>query len=155
MANYLFPYKYKKIGYFLFFVGIILYFLDSVFNYELNINMFKIYDSKFLNSSAWFELSSDNILNEICIFLLFVGSMFSLFSKEIIEDEFITKIRLESLVLGIYLNILILLLLTFTIFGTFFLTIFIYSVFTYLIFAFIIFHYKLYQYKKMEINNEE
>lgn len=154
MVNYLFPYKYKKVGYFLFLIGTSLFFLDSLFNQQLNMIIFKIYDSKFLSSESWFEWSNDNILNELSIFFLFIGSMLSLFSREIVEDEFITKIRLESLVLGIYINIIILLLLNLIIFGTFFLTIILYSVFTYLVFAFIIFHYKLYIYKK-ELNNEE
>lgn len=154
MVNYLFPNKYKKLGYILFVSGVILYLLERFFDIKLETTIFKMYNDRFLGSTTWFDWSIDDISNELAIILLLLGSIFSLFSKEQVEDEFITKIRLESLVLGIYLNIGILIATTLTIYGTFYLSAIIYSVFTYLIFSFIIFHYKLYQNKK-EINNEK
>lgn len=154
MVNYLFPNKYKKLGYILFVSGVILYLLERFFDIKLETTIFKVYDDRFLGSTTWFDWSIDDISNELSIILLLLGSIFSLFSKEKVEDEFINKIRLESLVLGIYLNIGILIVTTLTIYGTFYLSAIIYSVFTYLIFSFIIFHYKLYQNKK-EINNEK
>ena len=154
MINYLFPYKYKKVGYGLFLSGVFCYLMLFFFDYKYHINYFVVLSGLGTNVGSMFEWEKQDIFNEFTTILLLVGCILSLFSKEKIEDEFITKIRLESLVLGIYINIIIQIIITLLVFSLLYLISIMYTVFTYLIFSFIIFQYKLYQ-NKLEINNEK
>lgn len=128
--NYLLPNKYKKFGWMLFLLGIIIgVFLqifdstDDIFNLDL-INNFG------------FEF-----LDEVISILIIIGGLLVGFSKEKIEDEFIHKLRHESLVWAIILNYIILLLTVIFIYEGNFFTVLVYNMFTPLIFFIVRFNF--------------
>jgi amino acid transporter len=155
-TNYLFPHRFKKIGWIIFFPSVLLgiYSLFVELQPEfLNVSVPALLDSPFLEHVQFFRMIKDNILDEILGVLIIVGGVFIVFSKEKVEDEFISKIRLESLVRATYLNYAILLFALLFIYNMGFFTVMIINMFTILIFFIIHFHWSLYKSKK-SLNEE-
>ena len=73
---------------------------------------------------------NNNVLNEIVGVLMLVSSILVAFSKERVEDEYIAKLRLESLVWAVYVNYAILLVSFLFIFDMSFLWVMIFNMFT-------------------------
>jgi hypothetical protein len=95
------------IGWILFFPLAILLVLNGFYDYEINWltwNNFRSGD--ILNSS------NENFTNEISIVGTFLSLFFIAFSKEKQEDEYIQKIRLDSLLIAFYVYGML------TVFGT-------------------------------------
>jgi hypothetical protein len=86
---------------------------------------------------------NNNILNEIIGVLIILSSIFVAFSKEKEEDEYILKIRLESLVWAVYVNYGILLISLLFIYDFSFLYVMIFNMFTVIIFFIIRFYWQL------------
>ncbi|MDZ7743919.1 MAG: hypothetical protein U5Q03_19840 [Bacteroidota bacterium] len=102
-ANYLFPNRFKKIGWLLFIPGIILGIIYLIYQSDIslfNIKVFAIAEEEILSDTNFFSISKNNVLDEISSILLIIGALLIAFSKEKSEDEFISKIRLESFGLG-------------------------------------------------------
>ncbi|VAW16950.1 hypothetical protein MNBD_BACTEROID05-629 [hydrothermal vent metagenome] len=91
---------------------------------------------------------NNNILNEILGISMIVGSILVAFSKEKDEDEFISKIRLESLVWATYLNYAILFLAFIFVYDLSFLWVMIFNMFTILIFFIIRFNWQIRKFRK-------
>lgn len=103
--NYLFPSKYKKIGWIIFIPTLIFGLFTIIFEYEpeiMDTKVFAIFIDEFLKENRFLGMLDNNILNEILGILMIIGSILVAFSKEKDEDEFISKIRLESLVCAVY-----------------------------------------------------
>ncbi|MDD7887892.1 hypothetical protein [Flavivirga sp. 57AJ16] len=127
-TNYLLPNKYKTWGWVLFISGItgglflqIGDFIPDVFGF--------ITDFGF------------DFLDEIISILIIIGGLLVGFSKEKIEDEFIYKLRKDSLVWAIILNYTVLLLSIICLYDGNFFTVMIYNMFTPLIFFIIRFNF--------------
>lgn len=156
-TNYLFPNRFKKIGWFLFVPGVILGLLFLIFEPDidfLNIKVLSIAEKSIFSDAKYFSISENNVLDEIASILLIVGAIFIAFSKEKIEDEFIAKIRLESLVWATYINYAILLIAIIFIYDLTFLWVLVFNMFTLLFFFLIRFNWALYK-SKNQISNEE
>lgn len=106
-----------------------------------------------LNSNPSIEWSKNNISDEIASVLIIVGGILVSFSKTKEEDEYISKIRMESLIWATYVNCLILIVAIIFVFDLSFLNVMIYNMYT-LFFFMIRFHYELYKSKKV-IKDEE
>ena len=50
-----------------------------------------------------------NIADEICAFFMLIGALLLMFSKEKDEDEFVMRIRLNSIMTAVFINALIIL----------------------------------------------
>jgi small-conductance mechanosensitive channel len=138
-------------------IGIVFYIFTAITHFELYLNTFKIYDSgtglfDSANKGLFFQWENENIVDEILGLLMIVGAILATFSKEKNEDEFISKLRLESLVWSTYLNYIILLILILTVYGFDFLYVMQFNMCTYLIIAFLRFNYLLYKSRK-ELQN--
>ena len=157
-SNYLFPHQFKRIGWLLFFPGIILgiIFLTDLSGFDfLNVTVFAVAEqSLFGGSSNYFSFLENNIFDEITGLLLIIGALLIAFSKEKSEDEFISKIRLESLVWATYLNYSILILSIIFIYDMAFFWILVFNMFTVLIFFIIRFNWAIYK-SKNQIRDEE
>ncbi len=156
-TNYLFPNQFKRIGWFLFIPGIILgvVFLMSQSEYSiLNVKVLSIAEQPFFGDTVFFTFPENNILDEITGILLIIGALLIAFSKEKAEDEFIAKIRLESLVWATYLNYGILVLTIIFVYDMIFFWVLVFNMFTVLIFFIIRFNWALYTSKK-QIRDEE
>ncbi|MFZ2799004.1 MAG: hypothetical protein WBI19_01530, partial [Prolixibacteraceae bacterium] len=100
-TNYLFPHRFKKIGWLLFIPGIILGILCLIDQSGISffdIKVIAIAEQSIFSDASFFSISENNVLDEISSILLIIGALLIAFSKEKTEDEFISKIRLESLV---------------------------------------------------------
>jgi Ca2+-dependent lipid-binding protein len=149
--NYLFPNKYKKIGWFIFIPSAIIGLTTLIFEFEpnsLDFNIPAIFINKLFRGKHFIGIVNNNILNEILGVLVILSSLLVAFSKEELEDEYISKIRLESLVWAVYLNYAILLISFLFIFDLSFLWVMIFNMFTILVFFMIRFNSQISKLKK-------
>jgi len=147
----LFPNQLKLIGWILLVPSTILGILMMFFNFKLmflDTRVFGIISSEFPNPTSFFCFSKNNITDEIIGILFIIGAILVAFSKENHEDEYIAKIRLESLVWATYVSYFILILCILFVYGTGFFTVMVFNMFTILIFFIIRFHYILYKSNK-------
>lgn len=150
--NYLLPAVYKKIGLWMIlpFIAGCIYCLFFGDGHDLSCTVFAI-ASDGLDHAKWFSLCKGvGILDEICMIGLLVSLVFIAFSREKDEDEFIERIRMQSLVWALMVNAFVL------VFGIafFYEFAFLYFCFIFLFliyFLFLIkFHCELYRFRKME-----
>lgn len=154
-TNYLFSNWFKKIGWILFIPGIILGIVFLIYQSDIslfNIRVFAI--AKGFSDTTFFSILENNVLDEITSILLIIGALLIAFSKEKSEDEFISKIRLESLVWATYMNYAILILAITFVFSNPFLWVLIFNMFTVLFFFLVRFNWALYK-SKNQISDEE
>lgn len=100
-----------------------------------------------LGIKGWTETS---LINEILTVVIVTAGLIASFSKERIEDELTSKIRLESLSVAIVLNYLIVLVANFFIFDFAFLNALMVFLFAPLVMFNIIFQVRLYNYYRLE-----
>ena len=150
--NYLFPNKYKKIGWLIFIPSAIIGLTTLIFELEpnsLDFNIPAIFINKLFGDKHFIGIVNNNILNEILGVLIILSSLLVAFSKEESEDEYISKIRLESLVWAVYFNYAILLISFVLIFDLAFLWVMIFNMFTILLFFIIRFNWQISKLKKI------
>ncbi len=146
-TNFLFPYRFKKIGWILFIPSVVLGLLYLIFDFTPDFLHVK---ALFLGESGLFYGSNDNLIDEIAGVFIIVSSLMIAFSKEKTEDEFLSRIRLESLVWATYVNYIVLILGILLVYGMTFFYILIVNMFTILFFFIIRFNWVLYKLKKSE-----
>jgi len=145
-TNYLLPYKFKALGWVLFILGIVggLYVLTT--NYEqdiLSTNVLSIYkgENLFGKESGFFKIIKNDILDEIVALFIIVGGMFVTFSREKVEDEFIYKLRKDSLVWAVIFNYSVLLIAILFVYDFAFFDVLVFNMFTPLIFFILRFNF--------------
>ena len=129
-TNYLLPNKYKKFGWTLFLLGIISGIVLQIYDGKTD-----LFDIGLINDFGY------QFLDEIISILIIIGGMLVVFTKEKVEDEFIHKLRHESLVWAIILNYVILLLTIILVYEMNFFTVLVYNMFTPIIFFIIRFYF--------------
>lgn len=144
MKTYLFPHKCKIIGFIILIVGLLFGF---IFNNYL--------EGKLMVDMSWamnsFPHSGKVDLSlTITSCLLIIGGLLACFSKEKVEDEFIAKLRLSSLLWAVLINYLLLLIANFVVYGLDFLNVLFYNMFTPLIIFLIRFNYLLYKNSRIQ-----
>jgi hypothetical protein len=152
MKKYLFPHRFKKIGWVLLILSILAAIANLPFEWE----------PSFLNSkpiNIWgpdysFMGTGKNYFDELYSIGIILGSILVAFSKEKYEDEYIQKIRLEALVWAVYFNYIIVILLIIFTYGIDFPIFLMYNVTTLLLVFLIRFNWSLFNIRKVE-NNEE
>jgi len=154
--KYLVSNKFKKPGWLLFVTGITLGIIHSVNDYESNLLITKTvslfhYETIFPNENGIFRIIENSIIDELITIIIIVGGLLISFSKEKIEDEFISKVRLDSLVWAILVNYVILLFTTVFIYDIRYFHAVIYNMFTPLIIFILRFNYVVYK----KSNHEE
>ena len=144
-ANYLLPNKYKLFGWILFIIGLIGGIIISASNFEFggpSLKVLSIYNESFLSSDRnFFTIVENEIIDEIIAILIIVGGLIVGFSKEKIEDEFIYKLRKDSLVWAIIVNYMVLLFTILFIYDLAFFDVLVYNMFTPLLFFIIRFNF--------------
>ncbi len=156
-TSYLFPHSLKKIGWALFIPGLLLgiLFLSIQEAPEfLKIRVFAVAGQAIYGKNAWFSLVENNVLDEITGLLLIIGALLIAFSKEKTEDEFIARIRLESLVWATYVNYAILVLSILFVYDMSFFWVLVFNMFTILIFFLVRFNWCLYKSKNQNRDEE-
>jgi hypothetical protein len=153
--KYLFNNKWKGISGWVFYVsipiGIYLLFTDQ-FESLMRIKVFSLffYDTIFITSqteniigSTGFRWIENGFLDEILTFIIIVSGIIHSFCKEKIEDELISKIRMDSLVMSLYINYGVLIFFNFFVYGLSYFYVMVFHLFTILILFNLIFRYKL------------
>lgn len=155
--NYLFPSRYKKIGLTILVPTLITGMLSLIYSTEpafLDVNVLAVFEQQFSNRPLFFTIVENNILNEICGVLLIISLVLVAFSKERQEDEFISQIRLESLVWATYFNYFVLLLSMIFVYHISFLWVMIFNIFTLLFFFIIRFNWQVWKLKRSDSNEK-
>jgi amino acid permease len=142
-TKYLFPNSFKVIGWLITISSLILGIIYLVSNgdFTLTFLTFRLSEAE---GADLFLSEYENFTNELIAILLIIGLNLVAFSKEKLEDEWVARIRLESLQWGVYFNSLVLILAIAFIYGNNFLDVMIYNLFTVLVFFIIRFHYIIY-----------
>ena len=157
-THFLFPNQFKNIGWLLFVLSVLGTLFFSIFNKStddyLNITVFSIYQDSIGEIPGFFKFIKNGIVDEILTVGIIVGGILVGFSKTKNEDEYISKIRYESLVWATYLNYGIVIFFTLFIYGLPYLNVLFYNMFTLLLFFIIRFHYMIYKLNK-SINDDE
>ena len=147
----LLPSKYKTIGWIILIPAVIMGIIISLTGYEanwLNAKVFAIFNDEVFGKKEFFSFIHTDITNTIIGFLFILGGLLVSFSKEKNEDEYISKLRLSSLLWAVAVSYLLLLLAFAFVYGTAFLNVMIYNMFTVLIIFIIRFNYILYKNSK-------
>ena len=162
-SNYLFPHWLKKIGWIVF-IPVFIFFIFCLFNSEIYkepfyqemcFHVFAIVDNTYLDrDTQFFKLVENCVGDELIFCLLVVSGILVGFSKVKVEDEMVSKIRLESLVWATYINYAIFLVSTIFVYGPAFLDALYINIFSLLLVFIIRFHWKLYQYNKIYSDEE-
>ncbi len=153
----LLPYRYKKIGWFLFIPFMLLGLIITIFDIqvdELTFNTFAIFYDKENMSVGFLSIVNDNLTNEIVAVLFLTGALLVMFSKEKNEDEYIASIRLNALLWSVLVNYILLIFMFVFVYGFIFLNVMVYNMFTTLIIFIFRFNYILYKNSKLNINEK-
>jgi len=149
--NYLFPHQYKKIGLMALIPSVILGVVVIITDFAPEFLDIKI---DFVLSTNPFTKSTNNLLNEILGILVILSGVVVAFSKEKVEDEFIEKIRLESLVWSVYVNYALLFLAMVILYDFDFLFFMTLNMFTLLIFFIVKFNWRISKLKKTSFDEK-
>lgn len=140
-SNLLLPHRFKPLGW----IILITFFLVGIFD---------SFPSSVKESNAFFSffnqilISMGNFYDEFLCLSLIIGLIFTAFSKEKIEDEWINRIRLESLLWSVYFNTALIFLAILFLYQENFFDAMIYNLFTTLIFFIIRFNLVMWLEKK-------
>lgn len=141
----LLPNRFKMIGWFIFFPSLILGLisLSGVMNFEISLPV--LYNSGFFDDGEQGFLRSVEIdlFPNLFGILIIIGGILVGFSKEKIEDEYISSLRLKSVFWSLIASYSIVLLLFLTVFGRIFLTVMILIMFLPLVLYIFRFNYLL------------
>lgn len=157
-TNYLFPAVFRKIGWML----LVPFGVLSIYSlfYLGGISFFPDYlaDSSRESSVSIFQeltiAGDDGILDEVSIVGLTIALLLVSFSREKDEDEYIAKLRMESLVWAILLNYMLVILATLFIYDIAYLYVAFISMFTVLILFIIKYNWVLYHFRKTVTSDE-
>ena len=137
-TNYLLPNKFKTVGWILFIIGLIGGIFIYLSDYEsdaLTVNVLSIYNESFLGSEkGFFQIIENSILDELIALAIIAGGLLVGFSKEKVEDEFIYKLRKDSLVWAIIFNYAVLILTIVFVYDLAFFDVLVFNMFTPLLF---------------------
>lgn len=104
--------------------------------------------SGYVTPSSVLSLYADYIINNIAIIGTIVGALLVTCSREKVEDEMITAIRHNSLLIALYVNYGLLIIAALVFYDLDFLTVMIYGMFSILLIFLVVFRYKLWQARK-------
>lgn len=155
-TKYLLSNKCKPLGWILLSVGFVLgsyILLDGELNWTMKVFPLIGGDGIFMSTPS-LQWSENAIEDELAMVLVIMGGLIVAFSKLKDEDEFILKIRLESLVWATWVNYIILFFTVLFVFEMPFFTVMIVNMFTVLIFFILKFHYEVFKSKKSVANEE-
>lgn len=99
-------------------------------------------------NATFFHIVKDDFGFELTSILFIIGGFFLGFSRQKIEDEFISQVRLQSLVIATYVHFAILFVMILFFYGTDFLYVMTINMFTILWLFNIVFYFKLFKLKK-------
>ena len=149
--NYLFDNKYKKISGLVFYltsiIGLYLLLTDKIFDL-FTLNVYSLFSESFSDltyGGGWIE---NGLGDEIFTTIIIISGLINSFCKEKIEDELISKIRLESLTMSLFISYGLVIISTFLIYNLSYMYVLVFNLFIILILFNLIFRYRLYEHYK-------
>lgn len=131
MKTLLFPHSFQRIGWVVFAIsaaiGAYIMFTDNTDSY---------------------------LLNNIAIIGTCIGAILATCSRENVEDEMTGQIRLNSLLIALYINYAILIVCSLVIYDLDFLSVMLYNMFTILLIFMVVFRWKIWRVKKATENEQ-
>jgi hypothetical protein len=124
LTKILLPHRYQKIGWIALFPFTFLLLSTEYFEFTIDFLTFDI------DAGGPFSWLGQNFTNEIGLIGVFVSLFLIAFSKEKEEDEFIQKLRLDSLLIACYVHTFILIIGTMVFYGLGYLEFMGYNMFT-------------------------
>ncbi len=142
MKNYLFPNRYKTISGWVFYISLVAGFYCWSMDFFDEFLVVPVPD-------LFGQTGGQNaILDELFTIIIIVSGLIHCFSKEKVEDELISKIRLDSLIWSLYVNYGLVILATIFIYEFLYFTALVYNLFTILLFFNFKLRYNLYKHYK-------
>ena len=147
--NYLFNYKYKKISGVVFYlsilIGLFLLLTDRIQDIFV-VNVFSIFSYEWFGSEpkgfGWIE---NGLGDEVFTLLIIVSGIVNSFSREKIEDELISRIRLESLSLSLFISFGLIIISTFLVYNLNYMYVLVFNLFLIILLFNLIFKFRLYK----------
>ena len=130
MKTLLFPYSFKKWGWLVLAVGVAFGIYVMVADY------------------------GSSLVNNIAIIGTISGAILATCSRERIEDEMVRQLRLNSLLVALYISYAVLIVCSLFVYGLDFLYVMIYNMFTILLIFMVVFRYRMWRLNK-EMKDEE
>ena len=131
MKTLLFPHSFQKWGWCIFAVGVIFGIYAMVTDY-----------------------GASCLVNNIAIIGTILGAIFATCSREKIEDEMVRQLRLNSLLVALYVNYAVLIVCSLLVYDLDFLLVMMYNMFTMLLIFMVVFRYRMWRLNK-EAKDEE
>jgi hypothetical protein len=160
-TRFLLPHRCKMFGWILFIPSTLLGFFILIVNNSLpfldfKLPVFAMIDGEILGKTHFFSIVNTEVMPSLTGILFIIGAILVAFSQEQDEDEYIGKLRLESLVWATYINYGLLFLALAFVWGLTFFTVMTFNMFTLLLFFIIRFHYVLYRQRRTaKLNSNE
>lgn len=126
MKSLLLPHSFRKIGFIMLPIVVVLFVMVLLKEYTWSFLDYK----PLMSDKSIFNTSNGNFSDELTLLLTFLCLFFIAFSKEKVEDEYLQKVRLHALQVSVYINYIILALATFLVYGLSFLNIVFGNLFT-------------------------
>ena len=150
--SYLFSNKFKKTSSVVFYlsilVGLFLLLTDRIQDIFV-VNVFSIFSYEWFGSEqtgfGWIE---NGLGDEIFTLLIIVSGLINSFSKEKIEDELISRIRLESLSLSVFISFGLIIISTFLVFDINYMYVLVFNLFLIILLFNLIFKFRLFKHYK-------
>lgn len=141
----LFPNRFKKLGWFIFIPSLILGLISLSGVIDIQIFLPVLYNSGFFDheQQGFLQKAEVDLFPNLFGFLIIIGGILVGFSKEKIEDEYISSLRLNSVFWSLIISYSIVLLLFVTVFGSIFFTFMIFIMFLPLVLYVLRFNYLL------------
>ena len=130
MKTLLIPYSFKKWGWLVLVVGVAFGIYAMVADYD------------------------SSLVNNIAIIGTISGAILATCSREKIEDEMVRQLRLNSLLVALYISYAVLIVCSLFVYGLDFLYVMIYNMFTILLIFMVVFRYRMWRLNK-EMKDEE
>ena len=146
--NYLFNYKYKKISGWIFYllipVGLFLLLTERIQDIFV-VNVFSIFSYEWIGSRTGFGWIENGLGDEVFTLLIIVSGIVNSFSSEKIEDELISRIRLESLSLSLFISFGLIIISTFLVYNLNYMYVLVSNLFLIILLFNLIFKFRLYE----------
>tara|TARA_B000000475_G_C15928475_1_gene419746 strand:- start:349 stop:807 length:459 start_codon:yes stop_codon:yes gene_type:complete len=147
--SYLFSNKFKKTSGVVFYlsilVGLFLLLTDRIQDIFV-VNVFSIFSYEWFGSEpkgfGWIE---NGLGDEIFTLLIIVSGLINSFSKEKIEDELISRIRLESLSLSVFISFGLIIISTFLVFNINYMYVLVFNLFLIILLFNLILKFRLFK----------
>ena len=147
--SYLFSNKFKKTSGVVFYLSILVGFfllLTERLQDLFVVNVFSIFSYEWFGSErtgfGWIE---NGLGDEIFTLLIIVSGLINSFSKEKIEDELISRIRLESLSLSLFISYGLIIIATFLVFNINYMYVLVFNLFLIILLFNLIFKFRLFK----------